>query len=96
MTVSVSLPPDVEKRIQVEAAKRSVAVEDYLLWLISSAVPTMSDTDRRQRAVAAIELLSEMGTEDEQRETFEYLAHAIDQDRLSLEPVGGPSATRHG
>ena len=38
---------------------------------------------RRARALAALEAVSEMGSEEEQRETFEYLAHAIDENRIS-------------
>ena len=83
MTVSLTLPPDVEKRIQAEAAQRSVPVEDYIVWLLSSPPPTPDEQDRRKRALAGIDALAEMGTEQEQHETFEYLARVIDEDRLS-------------
>jgi hypothetical protein len=83
MTVSLTLPPDLEARIQSEAARRSVDVEQYLVWLVSSSLPADSDADIRKRALAAIDSLSLMGTETEQRDTFDYLSRAIDEDRLS-------------
>ncbi|MDE2106570.1 MAG: hypothetical protein KGL39_55660 [Patescibacteria group bacterium] len=82
MTVSLTLPPEVEARVQQEAAKRSIPVEEYVASVVTAAVPTVGEAERRARA-AAIETISDMGTEDEQRETFEYLARAIDEDRLS-------------
>jgi hypothetical protein len=83
MTVSLTLPPDVEKRIQSEAAQRSVPVEDYIVWLLSLPTPASDEQDRRKRALAGIDALAEIGTQEEQRETFEYLARVIDEDRLS-------------
>ncbi|MBC6481159.1 MAG: hypothetical protein GDA56_28725 [Hormoscilla sp. GM7CHS1pb] len=43
-----------------------------------------------QRNLAAIELLrkwTEEGDEEEQRETWEYLQKALDEDRLSNRPL---------
>ena len=83
MTVSLTLPPDVEKRIQEGAAQHSVPVEDYIVWLLSSPGLTSDEKERRRRALAGIDALAEIGTEEEQRDTFEYLAKVIDEDRLS-------------
>ena len=83
MTVSLTLPPEVEQRIQAEAAQRSVPVEDYIVWLLSSPVQSPDEQDRRKRALAGIDALTEMGTEEEQRETFAYLVRAVNEDRLS-------------
>ena len=77
MTVSLTLPPDVEARVYQEAARRSVPVEDYVASVVTAAVPA-GEAERRARALAAIEAVAEMGSEEEQRETFEFLAHAID------------------
>jgi hypothetical protein len=38
---------------------------------------------RAAQARQALELLKNMGEEDEQRETLEYLSRAVDEDRLS-------------
>ena len=82
MTVSLTLPPDVEARVYAEAARRSVAVDDYVASVITAAVPA-ADSERRARALAAIEAVNEMGTEEEQQDTFDFLSRAIDEDRLS-------------
>jgi hypothetical protein len=72
MTLSLTLPPEVEARVQQEAARRFVPVEDYVASVVTAAVPADGEAERRARAAAAIESISDMGTEDEQRETFEY------------------------
>ena len=83
MAMSVSLSPDVEARLQEEAAKRRIPVEDLVASVVASAVPSLDESDRRGRALAALAAVSDMGTEIEQRETFNYLARAIDEDRMS-------------
>ncbi len=83
MTLSVTLPPEVEARVQQEAARRSVPVEDYVVSVVTASVPVGGEAERRARTLGAIEAVAEMGSEEEQRETFEYLAQAIDEDRLS-------------
>jgi hypothetical protein len=80
MTVSVTLLPEVEARVNREAAKRSIPVEDYVASVVAAAVPAEGESDRRARAAAAIESLSDMGTGEKQRETFECLSKAIDEE----------------
>jgi hypothetical protein len=52
----------------------------------SSVLPSRTKEEQMQRNLAAIEWLdkwAEEGDEEEQRETFEYLQKALDEDRLS-------------
>jgi hypothetical protein len=49
------------------------------------AIPLSEEEIRRrnEQAIRALDALDDMGDEDEQRETLEFLIKAIDEDRLS-------------
>ena len=81
MAVSIDLPAEVEARIQEEAAKRSLPVADYLSRLVHDAVSTPNGN--RERSLKLLRSVRDLGDETEQRETFEFLKHAVDEDRLS-------------
>lgn len=83
MTVTLKLPPEIESRVHEEAAKNSLPIEDYLVSLVTSAIPVEKESERRARALAEIDSLGEIGSEEEQRETFGFLARTIDEDRTS-------------
>lgn len=40
-------------------------------------------TEQQRQSIAAIQSLDEIGSEEEQKDTFAFLKHAIDEDRLS-------------
>jgi hypothetical protein len=82
MTITLDLPPDIATRVQTEAAKQSVAVEQYLLRLVERAVPE-DEAARRERSLKLLRSVADIGDAAEQRETFEYLKTAVDEDRLS-------------
>ena len=69
MTLSLTLSPEVEARVFQEAARQSVAVEDYVASVVTAATPASADAERRARTLAALEAVAEMGSEEEQRET---------------------------
>ncbi|MBC6421034.1 MAG: hypothetical protein GDA43_11765 [Hormoscilla sp. SP5CHS1] len=53
-------------------------------------LPRRTEAEQMQRNLVAIELLrkwTEEGDEEEQRETWEYLQKALDEDRLSNRPL---------
>lgn len=55
--------------------------------------PRLSANEIRERnalALAALEAIEQIGDDSEQRETFEYLARVVDEDRLSDRPRFGP------
>jgi hypothetical protein len=83
MTRTLDLPADVDARVQAEAARHSLPVEDYLLRLVTGAVAAHSPEDTRERSLALLDALDRIGDEQEQRETFEYLKAAVEVDRLS-------------
>ena len=83
MTVSLNLPVDVERRIVLEAASRSLGVEEYILSVLSDLQIEPDEVERRRRAAEGIRRLRDIGTDQEQKETFAALSAAIDEDRLS-------------
>ena len=83
MTVTLDLPPDMEVRVQAEAAKQELRIEEYLLRLVAAGMVVDTAADQRARSLALLESVRDIGDEDEQRETFTYLREAVDQDRLS-------------
>lgn len=86
MTVTLDLPPDIETRVQEEAARRSLPVEEYLLWLVTGAMLPEEEAERRRRTLERLRSAGDIGDEEEQRETFSYLKAAVEADRLSERP----------
>jgi len=82
MNVTIDLPPRLQERVQAEAARHAVPIEKYLIDLVTRAVPETAD-DRRDRSLALLASVEDIGDESEQRETFAYLKTEIDKDRLS-------------
>ena len=83
MAVTLNLPPNIEKRVQTEAARQSLEVEDYLLRLVVNSVPDEAAIARREQALTLLRSVAAIGDEEEQKETFEYLKAAVNEDRLS-------------
>ena len=81
MTVTLDLPPDVEIYVVKEAERQKTSVSDYITRRVSETASI--EKAERERKVALLDQLLELGDEDEQRETFEFLKQAIDEDRLS-------------
>jgi hypothetical protein len=81
MTVTLDFPPNVETFIIQEAKREKTSVADYLTRHISETVSAKEA--ERQRKIALLDQLLEIGDEEEQRETFEVLKKAINEDRFS-------------
>ncbi len=84
MTVTLDFPPNVETYIIQEAQREKTSVSDYITRRVSETVSVESvEEEKRQRSLRLLDSLLEIGDEEEQRETFEYLKQAMDEDRLS-------------
>ena len=83
MTITLNLAPNIEKRVQAEAARQLLEVEDYLLRLVESTVPDDAAIAGRDQMLTLLRSVAAIGDEKEQRETFEYLKAAVNEDRLS-------------
>ena len=79
MTLKIELTPELEQRLTREADRRGVPAETVTLDLLNQHLPTK---DRQTELVSLLQSWIE-GDADEQRETGEFLIHALDEDRLS-------------
>jgi hypothetical protein len=80
MTLTLTLPADLEQRLAQEASERGLAIDQYTLQVLQQLVPPV---DKRKKLAEAIESWIENDDPEEQRETQEYLIRALDEDRLS-------------
>jgi hypothetical protein len=80
MTLSLSLPPDLEDRLQDEATRQGLSVDALVLRLLDLH---LSAKEARGELVTLLQAWIEGGDAREQRETGEYLIRALDRDRLS-------------
>ncbi len=83
MTIMVDLPAQVEARVQAEAVRQQKSVAAVVADLVSRALPDEEETGRRERALALLRSVGDIGSVEEQQETFTYLQTAVDEDRLS-------------
>lgn len=80
MTLTLSLPPELELYLKQKSEQQGISIEAYALQLLTEQVLL------REKQFKVVNLLqSWLDEEDaeEQRETGEYLIHALDEDRLS-------------
>lgn len=78
MDVTVNLSPELARRLQSAAEKRGRPADAYVVQLLEQHLP------RECRAAglsALIQSWIDDGDAEEQRETFEFLVRALDEDR---------------
>jgi hypothetical protein len=89
MTLHLSLPHDLEERLQHEAERQGLPADTLTLRLLDQHLPT------RDPVAELSELLQswiDSGDAQEQKETGEFLVRALDEDRLSDRPLFPPSS----
>ncbi|HZF07923.1 MAG TPA: hypothetical protein VFE33_03945 [Thermoanaerobaculia bacterium] len=84
MTITLSLPPDLEDRLQQEAERQGLPADALTLRLLDQHLPAK---DVRGELVTLIQSWIEEGDAREQKETGEYLIRALDENRLSHRPL---------
>ncbi len=87
MTLTLSLPPDLEDRLQHEAERQGLPADTLTLRLLDQHLPSR---DPRGELVELLRSWMEEGDAEEQKETGEYLIQALDEDRLSDRPLFPP------
>lgn len=80
MVLHLSLPPDLEERLQHEAERQGLPADTLTLRLLDENLPSR---DSRGKLVELLQSWIESDDVEEQRETGEYLIRALDEDRLS-------------
>ena len=80
MTLTLSIPPEIEKHLDRKAREQGLSTEAYALQLLSESISV------QEKSTKLVNLLQSWIDEDdaaEQQETGEYLIQALDEDRLS-------------
>jgi hypothetical protein len=80
MTLNLSLPPDLEERLQHEAERQGLPADTLTLRLLDQHLPAK---DLQGKLVEMLQSWIEADDAQEQKETGEYLIRALDEDRLS-------------
>ena len=70
MTLTLDLPPDLQARLEAEAARRGLSAADYMIELARSATPEAPPTDQEAVPEDTIDLLIGPWPEDEPRPTI--------------------------
>ena len=80
MTLTLSLPPELEQYLLQEANQQGISIEDATLQLLTHSI------EFKQKQAEAVSLLqSWIDEEDSEKphETDQYLIHALDEERFS-------------
>lgn len=80
MTLTLSIPPEIEQQLDRKAREQGLSIEAYALQLLSESISV------QEKSTKLVNLLQSWIDEDdvqEQKETGEYLVQALDEDRLS-------------
>ena len=80
MALTVTLTPDLEKRLIQQANQKGISAENYALQLLDKYIDSK---DNKTELVALLQEWLDADDTEEQIETAEYLIHALDADRLS-------------
>ena len=80
MTLTLSLPPELEQYLIQEAQQQGLSVETYTLDLIQKSI---LQKEKQLRRVNVLQSWIDESDEQEQQETGEYLINALDENRLS-------------
>ncbi len=79
--MTLTLPPDLERRVAQEAERQGMERDAYVLQTLEKQL----EQDRRAAAIALLQSWINADEDEarEQRETGEYLIRVLDEDRLS-------------
>jgi hypothetical protein len=80
MTLTLSLPPELEQYLIQEAQQQGLSVETYALQLIQESIV---QKEKQLKIVNVLQSWIDESDEQEQHETGEYLINALDENRLS-------------
>jgi len=81
MTITLDLPQEIEETIADQARQRNMKVSEYLLDIALQA----GTEKKREELLEYIDSWDDVTEEEaaEQKEAWEFLRHALDEDRLS-------------
>ncbi|MEH2410580.1 hypothetical protein [Nostoc sp.] len=74
MTLTLNLPPELEQYLTQEAKQQGLSVETYTLQILQEY---LLPKEKQSKVVNVLQSWIDEGDTDEQRETGEYLIHAL-------------------
>ena len=80
MTLTLTLPPELEQRLQQASEHQHLSAVEFALQLLDKHLPTK---DRQTELIALLQSWIDDDEPEEQIETGEYLVRVLDEDRLS-------------
>jgi hypothetical protein len=80
MTLTLSLPPELEQYLIQEAQQQGLSVETYAVQLLQKST---LQKEKQLKIVNVLQSWIDESDEQEQQETGEYLINALDENRLS-------------
>jgi hypothetical protein len=80
MTLTLSVPPELEKRLLEGARRHGLAIDQYTLQILAQHLPS---NEQGKGLVALLQSWIDEPDADEQKQTGEYLLRSLDEDRLS-------------
>ncbi|HLN30989.1 MAG TPA: hypothetical protein VK395_24835 [Gemmataceae bacterium] len=80
MTLTVTLPTELQQRLQEEAQRTGLTADQITLRLLDQHLPP---NDKSSAIGALLQSWIEEDDPAEQKETGEFLVRALDEDRLS-------------
>ena len=80
MTLTLSLPPELEQYLIQQAQQQGLSVETYAVQLIQKST---LQKEKQLKIVNVLQSWIDESDEQEQQETGEYLINALDENRLS-------------
>jgi hypothetical protein len=86
MTLTLDLSSDLERRLIDEADRLGIPPDQFVVQVLQQHLPT---SDRREQFAALLQSWLEEDQE-EQKDTFEYLVRALDDDRPSQRKLFPP------
>ena len=89
MTLTLHLPPELEKRLTQEAKLRGFPLDAYTLQLLDKHLPPQP---QRLELVSLLQGWIDESDSTEQCETGEYLIRTLDEDRLSARQLFPPDS----
>lgn len=80
MTLTLHLTPELDQRLMRAAEQQGLSADVYTLQLLDKHIPSGT---YRQELITLLQSWIDEEAPSEQKETGEYLVHALDEDRLS-------------
>jgi predicted transcriptional regulator len=87
MTLTLNLPPEIERRLKEVADQRGVSPDMYALQLLEEGL--LAETDHA-KVISLVQSWLEEDDAGEQAQTGDYLVRVLDEDRLSDRPLFPP------